>query len=377
MSAQQVFRNTVIVILTVVTAYILFLSLSIIVILLFAIIIASAVRPAVVWLQKRGRLPLSLSILLVYLLLLASISGLFLVVLPPAVDRLSGYIENDNRLAAKLIIANDWAEASLDNLFHPAAPIKLFDHDAITTNVHNVIDGLIQSIPAVAGDVGGLLGDTILVFVIGVYWLTSRDATLEFTLNLFSLARRGMIQQIMLEIEQSLGAYVRGVALVVSFVGLANFLLLTLFGVPNAVTLAFIVGITTALPIIGGYIGAGFSVFIALIESPLAAVLTLASFVLVQQVENHYLTPRVMSNSVHISPILVIVSLFIGFSVGGVIGALIAVPVAGTLMVLARYLIIEPKREEVTPQRVKGGILIAGQESKPDTNIPPEPKPAP
>ena len=83
-----------------------------------------------------------------------------------------------------------------------------------------------------------------------------------------------------------------------------------------------------------------------------------------------------MSNSVHISPILVIVSLFIGFAVGGVIGGLIAVPIAGSLMVLARYLIIEPKKEEVTPQRVQGGILIAGQEASINTNVPPEPKPS-
>jgi predicted PurR-regulated permease PerM len=212
------------------------------------------------------------------------------------------------------------------------------------------------------------------VLVIGIYWLTSRDSAVKFTLQLFSLARRSTVQQIITEIEQSLGAYVRGVALIVSFVGIANFILLTLFRVPNAITLAFVIGITTALPIIGGFIGAGVAVFIALIESPLAALLTLLSFVLVQQVETHYLTPRTMANSVHISPILVIVALFVGFSVGGVVGGLIAVPIAGTLMVLARYLIIEPRKDEHTPQRVDGGILIAGKEIKLDAPIPSEPK---
>ncbi|HVU14630.1 MAG TPA: AI-2E family transporter [Phototrophicaceae bacterium] len=375
MSAQQVFRNTVIVILTVITAYILFLSLNIIVILLFAIIVASAMRPAVLWLEGH-KLPQAVSIMIVYVALLAFIFGLFIIVLPPAVSRLGGYVENDDRLAAKLIAANDWAEGALTGVFHASTPITLFSDDSITNTVHQVVVGVKQQVPALAGDAGGLFGDTILVFVIGIYWLTSRDQTVEFTLQLFSLARRGTIRQIILEIEQSLGAYVRGVGLVVLFVGVANFILLTLFHVPNATTLAFIVGVTTALPIIGGYIGAGFAVFVALIDSPLSALLTLLSFVLVQQVETHYLTPRTMSNSVHISPILVIVSLFIGFAVGGVIGGLIAVPIAGSLMVIARYLIIEPKREEVQPQRVKGGILIAGQEAKIDTNVPAEPKPS-
>jgi predicted PurR-regulated permease PerM len=84
-----------------------------------------------------------------------------------------------------------------------------------------------------------------------------------------------------------------------------------------------------------------------------------------------------MSNSVHISPILVIVALFIGFSVGSVIGALIAVPITGTLMVLARHLIIEPKKQEVTPQRVSGGILISGKETRLDAAVPSETGTAP
>ncbi len=376
MTAQQAFRNTLVVIFTVVTCYILFVSLNIIVILLFAIIIASALRPAVLWLDKHG-LSQGVAILIVYLLLLVSIFGLFVLVLPPAVDRLSGYIENDDRLAAKLIVANQWAESTLNTALHPATPITLLSGDAIHTGVTQAVDGLKESIPALAGDVGGLLGDAILVIVMGVYWLTSRDEAVEFTLQLFSLAKRGMIREIILEIEQTLGAYVRGVGLVVLFVSIANFILLRIFNVPNPITLAFIIGLTTALPIVGGFIGAGLAVFLALIESPIAALLTLVSFVLVQQVETHYLTPRTMSNSVHISPILVIMALFIGFAVGGVVGGLIAVPIGGVLMVLARHLIIEPKREEVVPQRIKGGILLAGEDTKLDANIPTDPRTSP
>ncbi|MEO8398034.1 MAG: AI-2E family transporter [Chloroflexota bacterium] len=373
MTAQQVFRNTLVVIFTVVTCYVLFLSLNIIVILLCAIIIASALRPAVLWLNKRG-LGQGAAILLVYLALLIAIIGLFVIVLPPSIQRLGSYIEDDDRLAQQLILANDWAESSLNGIFHPTSPITLFDDKTIPSTVHNAIESAKKSIPALAGDVGGLAGDIVLVLVIGIYWMTARDETVDFTLKLFSLARRAQIREIILEIEQTLGGYVRGVGLVVVFVGVANFILLTIFGVANAVTLAFIIGFTTALPIVGGFIGAGMAVFLALVDKPLSALFTLVSFVLVQQVETHYLTPRTMSNSVHISPILVIVALFIGFAVGGVIGGLIAVPIAGSLMVLARHLIIDPKKEEVVPQRIQGGILIAGQDTKLDAVIPTDPR---
>ena len=368
MSASQVFRNTVVVILTVVVAYILFLSLNIVIVLLFAIIFASALRPVVLWLDKR--VPEALAILLTYLGVLLVVIGLFVIVLPPAVNRLGVYIENDDRLAFRLISANNWAERTLNTVLQPEEPIVLLESDSIRTEVSRTVASLRDTIPSMAGNVGGLLGNLVLVIVIGIYWLTSRDQAVEFTLQLFSLARRPLVKQIILEIEQGLGAYVRGVMLVVMFVGIANFILLTIFRVPNATTLAFVIGITTALPVIGGFIGAGVAVFLALLETPVAGLLTLVSFVLVQQVETHILTPRMMSNSVHISPILVIVSLFIGFAVGGVIGGLIAVPVAGTLMVLARHLIIEPQKQQVAPQRTHGGILIAGEESRLDAAIP-------
>ena len=121
MSAQQTFRNTLVVILTITTAYVLFLSLRIVVILLVAIIVASAVRPFVLWFEKRGKLPYTLSILLVYALLLLAIFGLFLIVLPPAASRLGVYVENDDRLASKIIEADRWVERNLEDHHADAA----------------------------------------------------------------------------------------------------------------------------------------------------------------------------------------------------------------------------------------------------------------
>jgi predicted PurR-regulated permease PerM len=194
----------------------------------------------------------------------------------------------------------------------------------------------------------------------GVYWLTSRDQAVEFVAALFPIGRRAQIVQIITEIEQILGTYVRGVVLVAVFVGVANFIILSLLGVPNAVTLGFVMGVSTMLPVIGGFVGAGVAVMLSLLSTPLHALLTFLSFVLVQQVELHYLTPRTMSRSVNLNPILVILFLFIGASLGGVVGAIIAVPLAGTAMILVRHFIIEPMKDTAEPQRVEGGILIAG-----------------
>lgn len=369
MTTQQVFRNTLVVILTVVAAYALFLSARILIVLLVAIIIASAVRPAVLWLSRR-RVPHGLAILLMYGALLLTIIALLIAVLPPAANRLAGFIENDDRLATRVIGAQRWIENNLESRL--GTEIQLLDEDGIRTTVNTVVTQIRETIPALAGEFGGLVGDFILTVVMGVYWLTSRDSALDFLSSLFAISKRARIRDIFSEIEGTLGAYVRGVALVVTFVGVANFLLLTLLGVPNAVTLGFIVGVTTALPIIGGYIGAGTAALLALLSSPLHAIFAIISFVLVQQVENHYLTPRVMSSSVNLNPILIILVLFIGFSVGGVIGGLLSVPLAGTAMILLRYLVIEPKRDEVAATTViKGGILLSSPDTKLDATVSP------
>lgn len=366
MTTQQVFRNTLVVIVTIAAAYALVMSARILIVLLIAIIIASAVRPAVLWLSRR-RIGYGVAILLVYFALIVTVFGLLLAVLPPAANRLAGYIENEDRLATRIIGAQRWIETNIEQRFD--ADVRLLDEEGIRATVTNLVTQLRESIPALAGEFGGLVGDFILAIVMGVYWLTSRDSAVAYLSSLFSLGRRARIQEIFREIEGTLGSYVRGVALVVTFVGVANYVLLSLFGVPNAVTLGFIVGVTTALPIIGGYIGAASAALLALLSSPLHAVFAIISFVLVQQVENHYLTPRVMANSVNLNPILVILVLFIGFSVGGVMGGLLSVPVAGTLMILLRHLIIEPKREEVAAHfPTKGGVLLAPPESKLDVS---------
>ena len=360
MTTQQTFRNTIVVLLTLAFAYMLIVSARILIVLLIAIIVSSAIRPAVQRL-KRWHLSEGLAILLAYSVIAVTIFTLSVVVLPPAVNQLSSYLNNEQGLANRIIITQNWIEQQVESV--TGKDITLADPSDIRTTVSQAVDEVVKAFPALAGEFGGVFGDFILMVVMGVYWLTSRDQAVDYLAQLFALGRRAEVREIIVEIETSMGAYVRGIILVVCFVGAANFALLSLLGVPNAVTLGFIVGITTALPLIGGYIGAITAVLLALLSSPIHAVFALLSFVLVQQVETHYLTPRVMSRSVGLNPILIIVFIFVGFAVGGVTGALIAVPIAGSLAVLLRHLVIEPRKEGSEPQYVDGGVLLASNES--------------
>ncbi len=355
MTPQQVFRNTLIVIATFAGAYVVFQSVHILVVMLIAVIVASAVRPAVMWLV-RHRIARSLAALTVYGLLGISLFTLSALVIPPITTQFAGYLNNDQSLPNQLISAQTWIETTASSITH--TQVKLFDPDKIRQATSDIIGQVVTGLPALAGGIGGLFGDFVLVVIIGLYWLTARDQTLSFIMGLFSMGRQTTIETITTEIEDSLGNYTRGIIMVAAFVGIANFIILSIFHVPSAATLGFIMGITTILPLVGGYIGAGISTLLALLSSPVNALIALGSFVAVQQVENHFLTPRVMSRSVGLNPILIILFLFVGAQLGGVVGALIAVPIAGTIMVMVRHLIIEPRKNQALPQMVEGGVLL-------------------
>ena len=126
--------------------------------------------------------------------------------------------------------------------------------------------------PDLIDDVSSFLGDAILIFVMGAYWITSRQRAEDFLVELVPVARQAQVRAIMQEIEFGLGAYVRGLALISLIVGVLCFLALALLRVPNAATLAFIYGITTAVPIIGGLIGVVLCTSLALLSSPAAQV---------------------------------------------------------------------------------------------------------
>jgi predicted PurR-regulated permease PerM len=199
----------------------------------------------------------------------------------------------------------------------------------------------------------------------GLYWLTSRDSAVNFLTRLFAPKHQERAIEIITEIENSLGSYMSGIILVALIVGIANFVLLMIFGVTNAATLSFIIGFTTIIPIVGGLIGGALATFLALLTSPLNGLIVFVVFILMQQLENHVLTPRVMSRSVGLDPLLVIVGVFVGFALGGVVGAIVSIPVMGTLAILIRYLILEPYQQNLQSYHVEDGVILFNGEAKP------------
>lgn len=355
MTAGQAFRNTVIVLATLVSAYVLLMSARILVVLVIAVFIASAVRPFVLRLVS-WRVPEGLAILITYVLLVVGILTLFLLVIPPIVNQAADYFQNETRLASRIIYSKNWLEQALTNLTQN--PVSLVGDEEVRTAVSGFVDQMRTVVPDMLADLGGVVAEAVLAIVMGVYWLTSRDKAVQFILQLFPHRSREEVGEVIAQIESSVGNYIAGIVMVASFVGLVNFAILAVLRIQNAAALGFIIGVSTMLPIVGGFIGGGLATLLALLTSPLNAIIVFIVFVAVQQVENHYLTPRTMARSVGIDPLLVMVAVFAGFALGGVIGGIIAVPITGAISILMRHLIFEPRKASVEYTVQDGGAIL-------------------
>ena len=129
------------------------------------------------------------------------------------------------------------------------------------------------------------------------------------------------------EIEKRLGGWIRAEIVLMIIIGLLTFIGLTLLGIDYALPLAILAGFLEIIPNIGPFISAIPAVLVGLFISPLMALAVAALYFLVQQIENNFIVPQLMAKECGINPLITIIALIAGFKLGGVIGAVLAVPI--------------------------------------------------
>lgn len=344
MDIKDVFKATLVVLLTLTGAYVLVIGGQMIVTLLIAIIIASAVRPAVVFL-KRLRVPESVAIVFVYATMALVIIIILFVLIPPMFNQFAIYIEQDWRLASRIITAQQIAERYISDFTNEE--ISMVSSEQIRNAVTVAVEEFRTILPNLIQNTGNILASAALIFVMGAYWLTSHLQAKRFILKLTPPRYRDETRVIINDIEQTLGAYVRGAVIIALIVGVLNFIPMYMLGVPNALTMAFIIATLTVVPMVGGLIGGGIATLLTLVTDPPMAIVVLITFLIVSQIENYLLQPRILSDEVGMNPLLVIIYTSIGFVLSGVVGALIAVPIMGSIHILLEHLVINPYRSQI------------------------------
>lgn len=192
-----------------------------------------------------------------------------------------------------------------------------------------------STVGLVRGTVQGVAG-VLTVVVLAYLMVVQAPRITAGTLALAGGAREERLRRIGRESARTITGYLSGNLVISLICGLLTFVVLALTGVPFAAVIALLVAIADLIPLVGATLGAIVAGGAGFLHSPTAGVVVLVFFVVYQQVENHLLQPVIMSHAVRLNPLTVLVSVLIAAELGGLVGALLAIPAAGIAQILLR-----------------------------------------
>ena len=183
----------------------------------------------------------------------------------------------------------------------------------------------------------------LIIFVIGpvmaFYLLVDLPRLERGAMALIPPGRRDEIRGLMDRIGQAVGGFFRGQLLVALFVGVASSIGLWLIGLPFWLLVGMVAGVFNLVPLVGPFIGGGLAVIIALLSGePLKAVWAALVLLIVQQIDNHLISPNVMSRTVQLHPVVVMLALLVGASFAGLFGMLIIVPLVAVAKIVFLFM---------------------------------------
>jgi predicted PurR-regulated permease PerM len=293
-----------------------------------ALFLALALNPAVDRLQRRiNRRGLSTGV--VYLVAVGLIAGVSLLFIPTLVNQV-------NDFAHKVPDYLDDLTKGRGRLGFLQEKYHLVDkaRKALKEGGASKLLGLSGTALAVAKGVVTAVVATVTIAFMTFFMLLEGPGWLERFYSLMRPEQRTRWERVGHEIYRTVGGYVTGNLLISVIAGGLTSLVLYLTGVPYALALGLIVAILDLIPLAGATIAAIIVGAVAFLHSITAGIIVIAFFIIYQQVENHLLQPIVYGRTVQLSPLVVLISVLIGAELAGVLGALAAIPVAGSLQVI-------------------------------------------
>jgi len=300
--------------------YLVFILRNFLMGLFISVLLATGLNPLVTFLQK-FKIPRAVAILLVYVFIVLGVGVLVATVIPPLIKQTGSLLES-----LPLHYLSEGVqdlEVSLENL------------QFITSQLGSVSPVL----RLVSSTFSGLV--TFFTFAVITFYLLMERKNLHKHIAEFSpsIKSEQKAEDLVSKIETQIGSWVRGQVILMIAVGLVTYIGLSLLNISFALPLAIIAGLLEIIPNIGPTISAVPAVIVPIVldKNPIMAVFVIALYVLIQQLENNLLVPRIMQSAVGIHPLVTIISIIIGLQLAGVVGAILAVP----LYLVAKVFFIE------------------------------------
>lgn len=306
----------------------LFAIRDILLLFLISIIISSAIDPLADYLYRK-KVPRAISVLIVYLLFIGIFAMVISLLVPPIVEQFTELSQSN---------FYESFESRIGGLRHSLEQYGI-KNETITQNFQDFAGSISSGVFNTTRNVLTGLVSTLTVLVISFYLSAEENGTKNFVKHLIPFKNQSYAMKLVTKIQRKMGSWVLGQLILSVVIFILTYVGLLILGVDYALVLALIAGLLEIVPYIGPIISVVPAAFFAFIQNPPLALAVVILYLIIQQIENHLLVPMVMSKSVGLNPILVILGILVGGSLGGLIGAIIAVPLLSGIQVFIYDLI--------------------------------------
>lgn len=315
----------------------LYVVRDIVAVLFIAVIVTAAIEPAVNWMHRK-KIPRSLAVLAIYVVLFLVLGTIIYFLIPPVVEQSKDFSQNFPTYAEKIISAF----RGLENYIQ--AHNISFNEQSFFQNIGQQLTQ--SSLTLFSTTLGFFSSFISLIVIISLtfYMSVKEDGMKSFVIAVTPEKYQGYAVSVMEKIKVKIGKWMQGQLLLMLLIFLLDFLALYFLNIPYALILALLGGFLEVVPYLGPIIAAVPAVILGFLISPLTGLLVVAAYTIIQQAESHIITPQVMKKALGLNPIVVILALLIGAKIGGVLGAILSVPITTALSVFVDDL-VEKKNE--------------------------------
>jgi predicted PurR-regulated permease PerM len=322
-------RTIIYLLLAVTCVWMAFQLRTVLTVITVALVLVGTLDPLVAFLERRG-IRRGRALVLVFTVVVLAVAAVMLLTVPPLVSQLLGMIEQAPKARDGLIEwlrHFKWAKPLIQSV--RAVPI-----DGLVVSAGNAMLGY-------SADILTIIGYGISTLFLAIYLLA--DPVRAKGLLYAVVPRHYHIKtaRILLELKVIVGGYMRGQLITSVCIFVFVFVLLTVYNVENALALALFAGLTDIIPFVGGYIASAPAIIAVVPHGSTSIVLVTVLMFLYQEFESRILVPRVYGRVLRLSPAIVIIALLIGGTLMGILGALIALPIAAGVQMVVRELRVE------------------------------------
>ncbi|MDD3653527.1 MAG: AI-2E family transporter [Desulfotomaculaceae bacterium] len=311
--------------------YFLYLLHGLVFSFILAVLLAYLINPLVSAIEARGT-PRCGAILLVYLALFFFFAGIFLYGVPRFIEQLHKLADTIPQYSLQAQEVTQSIQTRYIDLGIPEGMRHVIDERILW--MEELVLQQVNKTIAVVIDAAGSVFKILLAPVLAFYFLKDIHLIKNKSISVLPQEWRKDISNLLHEIDQVLGSFIRGYFIVAAIVGAMAALSMALLGMEFALMLGLIAGTTEIIPYFGPVIGAVPAVILAFLHSEWLAIKVALAFLIIHQLEGNIISPKILGDKVGLHPLLIIFSLFAGGELYGLTGMLLSVPVAAVLRVV-------------------------------------------